>query len=77
MVHLLILSCLFCKNKSSDIEKVKEHYLKFHNVDQNNIFFKKLIDQNEKKKKNVIYRRNCNDCTFYNGECHCSRQQPK
>ena len=59
------MQCLLCKYKSSDIEKVKEHYLKSHNVDQNNIFFKKLIDQNKKKKKNVIYRRNCNHCNEF------------
>ena len=59
------MQCLLCKYKSSDIEKVKEHYLKSHNVDQNNIFFKKLIDQNEKKKKNVIYRRKCNYCNEF------------
>ena len=59
------MQCLLCKYKSSDIEKVQEHYLKSHNVDQNNIFLKKLIDQNKKKKKNVIYRRNCNHCNEF------------
>ena len=58
------MQCLLCKYKSTDIEKVKEHYLKSHNVDQNNIFFKKLIDLN-KKKKNVIYRRKCNYCNEF------------
>ena len=58
------MQCLLCNDKSSDIEKVKEHYIKFHNVDQNNIFFKKLIDQINKK-KNVIYRRNCNYCNEF------------
>ena len=59
------MQCLLCKYKSSDIEKVKEHYLKSHNVDQNNIFLKKLIDLNSKKKKNVIYHRNCNYCNEF------------
>ena len=59
------MQCLLCNYKSSDIEKVQKHYLKSHNVDQNNIFFKKLIDQNKKKKKNVIYRRNCNHCNEF------------
>ena len=59
------MQCLLCNYKSSDIEKVKEHYIKNHNVDQNNIFFKKLIDQNKKKKKNVIYRRRCNYCNEF------------
>ena len=58
------MQCLLCKYKSSDIEKVKEHYLKSHNVDQNNVFFKKLIDLN-KKKKNVVYRRKCNYCNEF------------
>ena len=59
------MQCLLCKYKSSDIEKVKEHYLKSHNVDQNNVFFKKLIDLNKKKKKNVVYHRKCNYCNEF------------
>ena len=58
------MQCLLCKYTLTDIEKLKEHYLKYHNVDQNNIFFKKLIDRNEKK-KNVIYRRKCNYCNEF------------
>ena len=58
------MQCLLCNYKSSNIEKVKGHYFKLHNVDQNNIFFKKLIDQNEKN-KNVIYRRKCNYCNEF------------
>ena len=38
--------------------ELKKHYLKYHNVDENNLFFKKLIDQ----KKNVIHGRKCNYC---------------
>ena len=39
-------------------KELKEHYLKYHNVDENNLFFKKLIDQ----KNNVIHGRKCDYC---------------
>ena len=57
------MQCLLCKYKN-DVEKIKEHYIKSHNVNKNNIFFKKLINEN-KKKNNVIYRRNCNHCNEF------------
>ena len=56
------MQCLLCKYESDNVEKVKEHYIKFHNVDQNNVFFKKLIYQNNEK---VIHRRKCNFCNEF------------
>ena len=56
------MKCLLCQYISNDINELKEHYLKYHNVDENNFFFKKLIDQ---KKKNVIHRRKCNYCNEF------------
>ena len=56
------MKCLLCDYKNNEIEELKEHYLKYHNVDENNIFFKKLIDQ---KKENVIHRRKCNYCNEF------------
>ena len=60
----LRMKCLLCQYISNDINKLKEHYLKYHNVDENNLFFKKLINQ-KKKKKNVIHRRKCNYCNEF------------
>ena len=57
------MKCLLCDYKNNEIEELKEHYLKYHNVNENNFFFKKLIDQ--KKKKNVIHRRKCNYCNEF------------
>ena len=56
------MKCLLCDYKNNEIEELKEHYLKYHNVDENNFFLKKLIDQ---KKKNVIHRRKCNYCNEF------------
>ena len=52
------MKCLLCQYKNNEKEKLKEHYLKYHNVDENNLFFKKLIDQ----KNNVIHGRKCDYC---------------
>ena len=56
------MQCLLCNQKSTNIENLKEHYIKSHDVSKNNVFFKRLIDQ---KKKNVMYRRNCNYCNEF------------
>ena len=56
------MQCLLCNQKSTNIENLKEHYIKSHDVNKNNVFFKRLIGQ---KKKNVIYRRNCNYCNEF------------
>ena len=54
--------CVLCNKKVNNIESLKEHYVKFHDVDESNVFFKKLIRQND---KNVIYRRKCNICNEF------------
>ena len=62
------MECVLCT--TPNIKNVKEHYVKFHNVDENNVFFKKFINQ---KKKNVVHRRNCNLCNefvFFNKAKH-------
>ena len=53
------MQCLLCNQKLTTRENLKDHYINSHEVNKNNSFFKKLIDQ---KKKNVLYRRNCNYC---------------
>ena len=58
---LFTMKCLLCDYITNDKYELKKHYLKFHNVDENNLFFKKLIDQ----KKNTIHRRKCNYCNEF------------
>ena len=63
------MKCLLCEFNTNDKNQLKNHYLKYHNVDKNNLFFKKLIDQ----KSNVIHGRkckNCNDFIFSNKTVH-------
>ena len=55
------MKCLLCDYKNNQIKELKEHYLKYHNVDENKFFFKKLINQ----KKNIIHRRKCNYCNEF------------
>ena len=52
------MKCLLCEYKTNDKNELKKHYLKYHNADENNLFFKKLIDQ----KNNVIHGKKCNYC---------------
>ena len=56
------MQCLFCNQKLTNKENLKDHYVKSHKVNENNVFFKKLIDQ---KKNNVMYKRNCNYCNEF------------
>ena len=52
------MKCLLCNFKANDSENVRKHYLDFHNVDQNNHFFKKLF----KKQNNVLHGKKCIIC---------------
>ena len=56
-----MLQCLLCNQKFTNKENLKDHYVKSHEVNKNNSFFKKLMDQ----KKNVMYRRTCNYCNEF------------
>ena len=51
------MKCLLCSSKFQDEQKLIEHYLTYHNVDQNNWFFKKLF-----MKDNKAFLRNCIGC---------------
>ena len=55
------MKCLLCEFNTNDKNQLKSHYLKYHNVDKNNLFFKKLIDQ----KSNVIHGRKCKNCNDF------------
>ena len=54
------MNCVLCQydNKLNDL---KEHYIREHNVDENNVFFKKLINQ----KKDVFHWKKCNYCNEF------------
>ena len=56
------MQCLLCNRESTNKENLKNHYVKSHKINENNVFFKRLIDQ---KKNNVMYRRNCNYCNEF------------
>ena len=49
------MKCVLCG--ATDIDK--SHYAQVHHVDENNVFFKKFIDQ---KQKVVLHRRKCHLC---------------
>ena len=55
------MKCLLCRYNTNDKIELKKHYVKYHNVDENNLFFKKLIDQ----RNNVIHGRKCKDCNEF------------
>ena len=42
------MKCLLCSSKFQDQQKLIDRYLTYHNVDQNNWFFKKLFVTNNK-----------------------------
>ena len=53
------MKCVLCKATNINL---KEHYIQVHNVDENNHFFKKFIEQ---KPKVVIHRRKCDLCNEF------------
>ena len=55
------MKCVLCNYQHNQVNDLKEHYLKVHNVDENNVFFKKLINQ----KKNIIHHKKCNYCNEF------------
>ena len=63
------MKCVLCNYQNNQINDLKKHYVKDHNVDENNVFFKKLIQ----KKKNIIHHKKCNHCNefiFFNKAEH-------
>ena len=55
------MKCLLCNFTTNEKSKLENHYIKFHNVDKNNVFFNKLMNQKTK----VIYGRKCTDCNEF------------
>ena len=42
------MNCLLCQYKDNEKEKLRKHYVKYHNVNKNNSFFQKVIDEKVK-----------------------------
>ena len=55
------MKCLLCDCITNDKKDLKKHYIQLHNIDENNYFFKRLIDQ----KKNTFYQKNCQFCNEF------------
>ena len=55
------MKCLLCNFITNEKDKLQNHYIKFHNVDKNNVFFNKLTNQKTK----VIHGRKCTDCNEF------------
>ena len=55
------MKCLLCDFITNDKEDLKKHYIHLHNADENNYFFKRLIDH----KNNTFYQKNCQYCNEF------------
>ena len=55
------MKCLLCKFTTNEKDRLVNHYIKFHNVDKDNVFFNKLMNQKTK----VIHGRKCTDCNEF------------
>ena len=55
------MKCVLCSFTTNEQDRLIDHYIKFHNVDRNNVFFDKLINQKTK----VIYGRKCTACNEF------------
>ena len=51
------MKCLYCDRSLADQQSLENHYVDFHNLDENNHFFRKLFTRN-----NVFVPRKCFHC---------------
>ena len=56
------MKCTLCKFKTSNEEELKNHYINFHNVDESNEYFKKIM---EFKEKDVLIGERCPKCNEF------------
>ena len=51
------MKCLLCSSQFDDKKKLIEHYISYHNIDENNYFFKCLLQnvQNKPHLKKCIW----------------------
>ena len=56
------MKCTLCKFKTSNEEELKNHYINFHNVDENNEYFKKIMQFQE---NDVLIGERCPKCNEF------------
>ena len=54
------MKCLLCSSKFKDQKALVDHYLSYHNIDENNWFFQKLFQT-----KNEFLLKNCVRCSEF------------
>ena len=54
------MNCLLCSSKFKDQKELLDHYLSYHNIDENNCFFQKLFQT-----KNKSLLTNCVRCNEF------------
>ena len=54
------MKCLYCDRSFADQQSLKNHYVDFHNIDENNHFVKKLFTRD-----NVFVPRKCICCNYF------------
>ena len=55
------MKCLLCKYIAKDKLEIENHYINFHNIDKENVYFRRLIG----KKNNVLFGEKCLKCNEF------------
>ena len=55
------MKCLLCKFIAKEKSEIENHYINFHNVDKENVYFKRLLG----KKNNVFFGEKCLKCNEF------------
>ena len=55
------MKCLLCKFIAKDKSEIENHYINFHNVDKENVYFRRLLG----KKNNVFFGEKCLKCNEF------------
>ena len=55
------MRCLLCDYQTNEKKNIKQHYIKSHDINEKNVFFKKVINQ----KNNCFFGRKCSYCKEY------------
>ena len=55
------MKCPLCKYTAKDKTEIENHYINFHNIDKDNVYFRRLIE----KKNNVFCGEKCLNCNEF------------